>query len=528
MSPEADLPDDVNTLRTLLVQARASLAGSLAEIGQLRHEMAERDHEIERLKAQIDKLRRMHFGRKSEQMDRQLDQLETRLEDLASGQGVADVRQARARAPSSGISVAPPKEALPSHLLREERVLEPDPSCPKCGSAMKPLGEDVSEQLARVTAMFKVIRTIRRKKSCTCCDHIAQLPMPGLPIERSIAHPSLLADIVVSKYADHLPLYRQAQIAARDGVRLDRASTARWIGQCEELCRPLTEALRTYTMAGSKMHGDDTPIPVLAPGSRKTQTGRLWVYVRDDRRSGSTDPASVYFAYSSDRKGIHPQSHLAGFEGILQADGYAGFNELYASGKVRQASCWDHARRYVFDVHEKAPSETTTQLLEQIGELYSIEAAIRGRPPDERLRVRQEKSRPLLAIIETVMREKLATLWPKAPLVEAINYSLNRWDALTLFCDDGRAEISNVLAENALRCVSLGRKNFLFAGSDSGGERAAAMYGLIGSCKLNGINPRTYMEYVLTHIADYKINRIDELLPWNVAKRLLQSPPVSS
>jgi len=514
MPSDADLPDDVVTLQALLSEALASIA--------------DRDREIERLKVQIDKLKRMHFGRKSEQLDRQLDQLETQLEDLATGQGAADVRRARARSPSSGISVQAPKEALPPHLPREDRVLEPDPTCPKCGSAMRALGEDVSEQLARVTAMFKVIRTIRRKMACPSCGHIEQPPMPGLPIERSMAHPSLLADILVSKYADHIPLYRQTGIAAREGVRLDRATTARWVGQCEELCRPLTEALRAYVMAATKIHADDTPIPVLAPGNKKTRTGRLWVYVRDDRRSASIEPAAVWFAYSPDRKGIHPQTHLAKFEGILQADAYAGYADLYLDGKIHPAACWDHARRYVFDVHEKTPSETTTQLLDRIGELYGIEAEIRGKPADERLRVRQEKSKPLLVTLEKLMREKLATLWAKAPLVEAINYSLNRWDALTLFCDDGQAEISNVLAENALRCVALGRRNYMFAGSDSGGERAAAMYSLLGSCKLNGINPRAYLDYVLTRIADHKINVIDELLPWNIARLLPSFPPASN
>jgi transposase len=519
MPDHAPLPDTIAELHALVLEQQASMA-------KMRQEIAERDQELERLKAQIDKLRRMHFGRKSEQLDRHIDRLESQLEDLAAGSGVADVRRARARASSSGAPATSSKEALAPHLPREERVLEPDSICPKCDIAMELLGEDVSEQLARVTAMFKVIRTIRRKRVCSNCGHIAQRPMPGLPIERSIAHPSLLAEILVAKYANHTPLYRQSEIAARDGVRLDRATTARWVGQCEELCRLLTEALRRYTMATAKLHADDTLIPVLAPGNKKTKTGRLWVYVRDDRRSGSSEPAAVWFAYSPDRKGVHPQTHLAEFEGVLQGDGYAGFNELNESGKVRLASCWDHARRYVFNVHETTPSDTTKRWLDMIGDLYEIEAAVRGKPPDERQRVRQEKSKPLLGAIEMSMREKLATLWPKAPLVEAINYCLNRWDGLTLFCEDGRVEISNVLAENALRCVALGRRNFMFAGSDSGGERAAAMYSLIGSCKLNDLNPRTYLEYVLTHIADHQANRIDELLPWNVAKHLHGSAPV--
>jgi transposase len=509
MTDDAQLPDDVDALKALLIEARAQLA--------------ERDIEIEQLKAQIDKLKRMQFGRKSEQLDRQIERLETELEELTGGRGVADVRRARASGTSAPACATSSKEALPPHLPREEHVLEPDASCPNCGNAMQALGEDVSEQLARVAAMFRVIRTIRRKAVCTHCNHFSQ------PIERSIAHPSLLADILVSKFADHQPLYRQSAIAARDGVKLDPASMGRWVGQCEALCEPLTEALRVYTMATFKLHADDTPIPVLAPGNRKTRTGRLWVYVRDDSRSGSTEPAAVWFAYSPDRKGIHPQTHLAGFEGILQADAYGGFNDLYVGGRIREAACWDHARRYIYDVHVRTPTEATKHAIELIGELYGIEADIRGKPAAERLRVRQQKSLPVLTAIKAWMTEKVATLSAKSELAKAIRYSLNQWNALVLYCEDGRIEISNALAENALRCVSLGRKNFLFAGSDSGGERAAAMYGLIGTCKLNDINPRAYLEYVLTHIADHKINRIDELLPWNVAHRLPTQPiPPSS
>ncbi|WP_028221468.1 IS66 family transposase [Paraburkholderia oxyphila] len=506
MTEDAQLPDDVDALKALLIEARAQLA--------------ERDIEIEQLKAQIDKLKRMQFGRKSEQLERQIERLETGLEDLTGGRGVADVRRVRASGTSATAGATSSKEALPPHLHREEHVLEPASSCPKCGNAMQALGEDISEQLARVAAAFKVIRTIRRKTVCPSCHHFSQPPMPGLPIERSIAHPSLLADILVSKFADHQPLYRQSEIAARDGVTLDRASMGRWVGQCEELLRPLTDAVRRYVMATFKLHADDTPIPVLAPGNRKTRTGRLWVYVRDDRRSGSRDPAAVWFAYSPDRKGIHPQTHLAGFEGILQADAYDGFNELYEGGRIREAACWDHARRYIYDVHVRTPTEATQYVLELIGELYDVEAQIRGAPPDERLRIRQQKSLPVLAAINAWMMQKIATLSTKSESAKAIRYSLNQWNALVLYCEDGRIEISNALAENALRCVSLGRKNFLFAGSDSGGERAAAMYGLIGSCKINDINPHAYLEYVLSHIADHKVNRIDELLPWNVADRL--------
>ena len=277
-------------------------------------------------------------------------------------------------------------------------------------------------------------------------------------------------------------------------------------------------------MGGIKIHADDTPIPVLAPGNKKTKTGRLWVYVRDERRSGSKEPAAVWFAYSPNRQGVHPQRHLTGFSGILQADAYSGFNELFRDGSMREAACWAHARRKLYDIHVRTPSETTQKALDYIGELYGIEASIRGKPPAERLRVWQEKAKPLLETYGAWLSAKLQMLSTKSDTAKAINYSLNQWVALTLYCDDGTVEIDNNIAENALRCVSLGRKNFMFAGSDSGGERAAAMYSLIATCKLNGVDPRAYLCHVLTCIADHPINRVDELLPWRVAAHL-QNPP---
>src|SRR5471032_3186636 len=323
MHHDGDLPDDIDALKALVVKARASIL-------QMQQDMAERDLEIERLKAQIDKLKRMQFGRKSEKLGRQIEQFEARLEDLTSNRGAAETRGAKAGGKIASASTSTEggrasREALPEHLPREEHVLEPEPTCPKCSGEMKPLGEDVSEQLGRIMAAYRVIRTIRRKKICACCHHIAQPPAPSLPIERSIAHPSLLGDFIVSKYGDHQPLYRQSEIAARDKVTLDPANMGRWVGQCTALLDPLLEAVRRYVMSGSKVHADDTPIPVLAPGNKKTKTGRLWVYVRDDRRSGSSKPAAVWFAYSANREGLHPQRHLASFRGILQADAYAGY-----------------------------------------------------------------------------------------------------------------------------------------------------------------------------------------------------------
>jgi hypothetical protein len=283
---------------------------------------------------------------------------------------------------------------------------------------------------------------------------------------------------------------------------------------------PLVDALRQYVLAPGKVHADDTPMPVLAPGNGQTKTGRLWVYVRDDRNAGATTPAATWFAYSPNRQGQHPQAHLAGFQGVLQADAFPGYNEVFADGLVKEAACMAHARRKIHDLHARRATETTTEALRRIGELYAIEAQIRGRPPNEREQVRQAQSRPLLDSLEIWLRQRLLTLSTQSDTTKAINYMLNQWQALTYYCEDGRVEIDNNIAENALRGCCLGRKNFLFMGADSGGKRAAAMYSLIGTCRLNDIDPEAYLHHVLTHIADHPVNRIDDLLPWNVAQQI--------
>jgi len=349
MSNGADLPDDVDALKAMLLEARVS-------ISQMQQDMAERDLEIEKLKAQIDKYKRMQFGSKSEKLGRVIEELETRLEDLSASRGAAEMLAARAQAKGSDKSSSmprerAPREAFPDHLQREENVLEPDLACPKCGAEMQSLGEDVSEQLGRIMATFKVIRTIRRKKICTCCRCIVQPAAPSQPIQRGIAHSSLLADMLVGKYGDHLPLYRQSAIAARENVTLDTASMGRWVGMCEALLDPLVQALQRYAMSGSKLHADDTPIPVLAPGHKKTRTARLWVYVRDDRRSGALEPPAAWFGYSPNRRGEHPEQHLRNFKGILQADAYAGYHATLEGGHVREAACHAHARRKFGMVH---------------------------------------------------------------------------------------------------------------------------------------------------------------------------------
>ncbi|MDB5961183.1 MAG: family transposase [Massilia sp.] len=512
MLSAADLPNDIEALKAMLLMRDERIIGLEAQVNT-------GAAEIEHLKLMIAKLRRMQFGRKSEKLDLQIEQLELQLEDLQ-----ADEAEAAREMPAA--DQAPRKKSvrkpLPEHLPRDEKVYLPaSDACPSCGGGLRHLGEDVAEQLEYVPASFRVIRHMRPKLACTCCDTIVQAPAPSRPIERGIAGPGLLAHILVAKFADHLPLYRQSVIYARDGLDLDRALLAGWVGAASALLRPLVDAIRNHVLAATKLHADDTPIPVLAPGNGKTKTARLWTYVRDDRPSGDTTPAAVWLAYSPDRKGVHPQTHLATFEGVLQADAYAGFNALYEGGAIHEAACWAHARRKFYDLHAARPSALTAEALRRIGELYAIEAAIRGRPPDERRLVRQERAKPLIDDLETWLRASLDKLSRKSDTSAAIMYALNLWPALCRYCDDGAIEIDNSAAERALRGVAIGRRNYLFAGADTGGERAAAIYSLIGTAKLNGVDPEAWLGHVLARIADHPVNRVDEFLPWRCAGQLI-------
>lgn len=500
-----DLPDDVDALKAM--------------VARLREQLSSRAIEIEQLKLTIAKLRRMQFGRKSEKFDHQIEQLELRLEDLLADEGATDMAAPTAAQRSRRESAG--RKPLPEHLEREDRTHLPEgDGCPDCGGRLKPLGEDVAEQLEYVRAHFRVIRHRRPKLACACCDRIVQAAAPSRPIDRGIAGPALLAHIAVSKFSYHIPLHRQAVMYARDGVEIDPGAMGYWIGSISHLLSPLVDAVRRYALAGSKIHSDDTPMPVLAPGNGRTKTGRLWVYVRDDRSSGSDEPPAVWFAYTPDRRGEHPQQHLAQFAGVLQADAFAGYAELYRGGRIQEAACMAHARRKIHDLHAVRPNAVTEEALRRIGALYKIEEQIRGKPPDERRCVRHEQAVPLLDDMKRWFEATLATLSKKSDTTKAIRYALNRWPALVYYCDDGQVEIDNLIAERALRGVAIGRRNYLFMGADSGGERAAAMYSLIGSARLNGLDPEAYLAYVLDRIADHPVNRIDELLPWNVAPSL--------
>jgi len=482
--------------------------------------------QIEHLQLLIAKLRRMQFGRSSEKIGRRIEQLELQLEELEAAAAPEPVAEP-ASSPTVGIDSVPEDRAparrrkLPSHLPRETRTHPPkEESCAKCGGAFRKLGEDVSEMLEYIPASFKVIRHVRPRLCCPGCERVVQAPAPTRPIERSFAGAGLLAHVLTAKFCDHLPLHRQSEIYAREGVELDRSTLAKWVGGTSALLEPLVEALRRYVISADKLHGDDTPVPVLAPGTGKTKTGRLWTYVRDDRPSGSTDAPAVWFAYSPDRKGEHPQQHLKTFKGVLQADAYAGFSKLYEDGTVRQAPCMAHIRRKFYDLVEAQRSPVATEAVRRIGELYAIEREIRGRSPDFRQQVRQARARPLLDTMKNWMQDALSQLSRKSDVAKAIRYALTLWDALVRYADDGLIEIDNSAAERALRGVALGRKNYLFAGSDAGGERAAVFYALIGSARLNGLDPEAYLRHVLTHIADHPISRIEELLPWQLVPSL--------
>ena len=442
--PDLDLLDH-EALKALVREQHAQL---------LSHEA-----EIEHLKLLLAKLQRLQFGRKSERVERQIEQLEQRLEDLETNQ--AECERPSPEKPEAVAAATTPRrparKPLPAHLPRETKVYAPpQEACPSCGGALRPLGEDVSEVLEYTPARFHVIRHLRPKFSCSGCEQIVQAPAPSRPIERGLAGPGLLAHVLVSKYADHVPLYRQSGIYARSGVELERSTLADWVGGASRLLAPLVEALRRYVMTTGKVHADDTPVPVLAPGQGQTKTGRLWPYVRDDRPAGDTAAPAVWFAYSPDRKGEHPGRHLAEFHGVLQADAYAGFNHLYQDSQIQEACCWAHVRRKFYDLQQAHASPLATEAVQRIGQLYDLEREIRGRLPDERKQARQARAHPIVEAMRPWLEVSLRKLSRKSEVAKAIHYALSRWTALTRYVADGQIEIDNNAAERALRVVAKG------------------------------------------------------------------------
>ena len=517
----AVLPDNIRAFRVLLLQREDAYT---AELAAARAGLQEQVLRNELLKARLARLLRERFGASSERLRGEIEQLELLLGDLEeqlaeTAPQKPEPEEAPAEPQAARQRRKPTRKPLPAHLPRDT-VEHPAPcACPQCGGSLsslgRPLGEDVTEVLEYVPGAFRVTRHVRPKLSCRCCEAIAQAPAPSLPIYRGMAGPGLLAHVLVSKYCDHLPLYRQAEIYARNSIDLDRSTLADWVGSIARLLRPLVDATRVYVMAAGRVHGDDTTVPVLAPGHGRTKTGRLWCYVCDDRPFGGSSPPAVVYYYSPDRKGEHPRTHLAGFRGILQADGYAGYARLYDQG-VTEAACWAHVRRKFFDVHKATQSPLAHEALQRIAALYAIEATIRGSQPLIRLQVRQQRAAPLFETLRQWLEATLTRVSGKSDLAMAIRYALSRWNALTLVLRDGRACLDNNAAERAMRPITLGRKNWLFAGSDAGGERAAVIYSLTETAKLNGLDPEDYLRRVLTCIADYPVQQVHELLPWNL------------
>ena len=519
------LPDDVETLKAMLLAERQAYGAKF-------HNQALR---IEKLEQQIAQLRHERFGQSSERRAL-LDQLELQLFELKEEQAQAETAEEIA-APQS-VTVPsferrkPARRPLPEHLPRE-RVVYPMPTaCPCCGGMLHKLGEDVTETLELVPRQWKVIQHVREKHSCRSCEKITQPPAPSHPIARGRAGPGLLAHVLFAKYGLHLPLTRQSVTYAREGIELDVSTLADWVGASAGTLMPLVEAVRGHVFAAERLHADDTTVPVLDPsaslraGVGRTRTGRLWTYVRDDRPFAGADPPAAAYFYSPDRTGKHPEEHLASWTGLMQADAYAGYNRLYEASRqpapIVEAACWAHARRKFFDLARLAKAPIAIEAVARIDALFAIERDINGLPPGERGQVRHERSRPRIEALGAWLREQHARLSPNNQVAKAIAYSLNAWDALSRFLDDGRLCMTNNAAERALRCIAVGRNNWTFAGSDNGGRRAAALYTLIETAKLNDVDPQAWLTDVLARLQDHPARRIAELLPWNW--KLLQQP----
>jgi len=537
------LPDDVAALKALLAAAtrradaaeqRAATADARLANAQARQSATEAL--IAHLKLQIAKLRREQYGPSAERSRRLLEQMELQLEDLEADAGEDDLAAEAAAARSTSVTAferrRPARKPFPEHLPRE-RVVVPAPcSCPACGSArLSKLGEDVTETLEVIPRSWKVVQTVREKFSCRDCERITQPPAPFHVVPRGWAGPSFLAMLLFEKYGQHQPLNRQAERFAREGVPLSTSTLADQVGAAAAALMPLYRRIEAHVLAAERLHGDDTTVPVMAKG--KTDTARLWTYVRDDRPFAGTDPPAALFHYSRDRRGEHPRTHLASWSGILQADAYGGYNELYAAGRqpapVIEAGCFAHARRKFFELADVTTTARrrsrggragmiypiALEAVQRLDALFDIERTINGKPAAERLAARQEHSAPLVAELHAWLTVQLAKLSRSHDLARAINYMLRRWDAFTRFLEDGRVCLTNNAAERALRCVPLGRKAWLFCGSDRGGQRAATLYTLIQTARLNDVDPQAWLADVLARIADHPAGTIDDLLPWN-------------
>ena len=517
MTPDIEpFPDDIDALRAALVVERTARHEAEARV-------AGAEAMIAHLKLMIARLQRDRFGPTSERSRRLLDQLELQLEELEANGSEDEARQsgpvdnARRLAPRA----RPLRGPLPAHLPRERVVIAGPTTCPCCHGTLAKLGESVTETLEVIPRQWKVIQTVREKRVCRACETIIQPPAPFHPIARGRAGPELLAMILEAKFGQHLPLNRQSETYAREDIHLDVSTMADWVGACTAALSPLVALIEAHVLAGMRIHGDDTTVPVLAKG--RTITGRLWTYVRDDRPFGGPAPPAAILHYSRDRGGEHPRQHLACYTAILQADAYAGYNDLYAPGRtpgpITEAACWAHARRKFYVLAEMAKAPIALQAVRRIDAIFDIERGTSGFSPEQRLATRREQVMPLVAELEAWMRPERARLSRHNDISRAMDYMLKRWPAFARFLDDGRICLTNNAAERALRGVAIGRRSWMFAGSDRGGERAAAIYSLIVTAKLNDVDPRAWLADVLRRIADQPVSRLEDLLPWNWHKQ---------
>ncbi len=496
------LPDDPVELKDLVALLASELKNRDLKIADLKHQLAGHN--------------RHRFGSTSEALD-QL-QLSLENEEIAAAVEATDTPEPEVSEPKN----KPKRKPLPEHLERNEQVLTPGDDCSKCGGSLKTLGEDVTEELEYVPGRFVVNRFVRPRMACSCCEAIVQAPLPSRPIERGRPGPGLLAHVLVSKFADHLPLYRQSQIYGREGIDLDRSTLADWVGKSTNLLEPLADAIGKHVREGQALFADDTPVKLLSPGNKRTKTARIWAYARDERPWNGQAPPGAWYQFTIDRKGEHPVRHLSQYKGWVHADGYAGFNGLFGDAKACEVACMAHVRRKFVDVQQSQGSAIAEEAIKRIAMLYGIEKEARGCAPAERVAIRQKKAKPIFDDLETWLHAQLPKISGKSPLAKAIRYALSRLPKTRPYLDNGFLELDNNTCERAVKPVALGRKNWMFAGSQRGGKAMAIAFTLIETAKLNGVDPQAWLTDVLSRIADHKITRLDELMPWRYAAKAAQ------
>jgi transposase len=487
------LPEDPEELRAFTARLLAAVKAQAILIEKLRHQLA--GHRAHRFGASSETAEQLRLALETSEIAAAAMTARLRLPDLEKGQ--------------------PKRRPVPDHIPRMEVELGPAAdACAGCGGKLRRVGEDVTEELEYVPGRFIVNRIVRPRLTCACCERFVQAPLPSRPIERGRPGPGLLAHVLVSKYADHLPLYRQSQIFERDGLDLDRSTLAEWVGKSTALLAPVADAIGRHVLAAEAIFADDTPIRMLAPGTGTTQTARLWTYARDERPWGSAAPPAAWYRFSGDRKGQHPKDHLARFRGWMHADGYAGFEDLYRSDAIREVACMAHVRRKFVDVHRSQGSPIAEEAIRRIAQLYAVEKEARGSPPERRAALRQAQAAPVFNDLEAWLTQQLTRVSAKSPLAAAIRYAKTRMERMRPYLAHGILELDNNAAERGMRAIALGRKNYLFVGSEAGGKAAAIAYTLIETAKLNGVDPNAWLADTLARIPDYKITKVDELLPW--------------